>query len=144
MDKNQKINSPRSLKACRINGVLPEELFYMDYKEYLSVHPEITNLPEDIKKYRYDLLENFRQKTIDQIKEQRNLKINNENENKEETLNGGMNKSFTKKEEEKFKINSNEQENKYHSKTFSEKMEEMINLEKKNIEKIKKKAKAEY
>ena len=46
-----------------------------------------------------------------------------------------------KKEDEKFKINSNEQENKYASKTFPEKMEEMINLERKNIEKIKQKQK---
>ena len=64
MDKDQKINSPRTLEACRITGVLPEELYFVDYKEYLSYHPEISNLPEDIKKYRFNLLEKLRQKTI--------------------------------------------------------------------------------
>ena len=57
--------------------------------------------------------------------------MNCKNENNDESPNGEMNKSFIKKETEKIKINSNEQENKYASKTFSEKMEKMINLEKK-------------
>ena len=76
------------------------------------MHPEIRNLPEDIKKYRYKLLEEFRQKTIDQIKEQRNLIIENEKNNDNNGTNGE-----TKKEEEDNKINGNEQENKYISKT---------------------------
>ena len=57
MDKDIKLNSPRTLQACRIKGILPEELYYVEYKDYLSAHPEITNLPEDIKKYRFKLLE---------------------------------------------------------------------------------------
>ena len=59
-----KLNSPRTLEVCRTNGVLPEELYYIEYKDYLSAHPEISNLPEDIKKYRFNLLEKLRQKTI--------------------------------------------------------------------------------
>ena len=69
--KNRKcrINSPRTLKICRSNGILIDELYYTDFKDYCELHPELTNLPGDMKKYRYDLIENFREKTINQIKE---------------------------------------------------------------------------
>ena len=117
---------------------MQEELYFIDYKDYCSLHPEIRNLPEDIKKYRYDLLEDFRKKTIEQIKEQRNLKMNKSGPDSATKENRAK---TTKQEEEKNKGNTSEQqENKYVSKTFSEKMEDM-NLEKKNIEKIKKKQK---
>ena len=36
MDKKCILNSPRSLKACQLKGVLPNELYYIDYKEYLD------------------------------------------------------------------------------------------------------------
>ena len=93
-------------------------------------------MPEEIKKYRYDLLEDFRKKTIEQIKEQRNLLINkNEEKNKEKN----ETKNEENKEVKKIPKNINQPEKKYISKTFS--MENMISLEEKNIEKIKKKQK---
>ena len=134
MDKNQKINSPRSLKACRINGVLPEELFYMDYKEYLSVHPEITNLPEDIKKYRFNLLEKLRQKTIRMIKAKRKELIEkekNKEESDEDENKGKLTQNFNVSETENQAINM----------TFTEKMNNMITKERANIMKIKQKQK---
>ena len=112
------------MQICRSYGILSEELYYIDYKDYCALHPEISSLPNDIKKYRYDLLEEFRKKTIEQIKEQRSNIINFENGMKEE------------------KNNSSEQDVKNNlNKTFSEKMKNMIDNEKKNIEKIKKKQK---
>ena len=71
MDKEIKLNSPRSLEVCKTNGIQPYELYYIDYKEYLSKHPEISSLPEDIKRYRFNLLERLRLKTIKMIKEKR-------------------------------------------------------------------------
>ena len=138
MDKDQKINSPRTLEACRINGVLPEELYYTDYREYLSVHPEITNLPEDIKKYRFNLLEKLRQKTIKMIKEKRNELIEKEKEkenNREDSEEDGGKEKLTQ--------NFNTSEHEYHSGnlTFSEKMNNMITRERANIKKIKQKQK---
>ena len=72
MDRQKRINSPRTLKACEINGVIPEELYFLNYKDYLSAHPEITNLPDEIKRYRFNLLEKIRLKTIKLIKSKRN------------------------------------------------------------------------
>ena len=115
MDKEIKINSPRSLEACRINGIIPEELYYVDYKEYLSIHPEITNLPEDIKKYRFNLLEKLRQKSIQTIKEKRNELIEKENKKdnvEEEGKKEKTTQNFSKSEPDYNKGNL----------TFSEKM----------------------
>ena len=78
MDKDIKLNSPRTLLVCRMNGVLPEELYFVDYKDYLSAHPEISNLPEDIKQFRFKLLEKLRQKNIKMIKERRRELIEDE------------------------------------------------------------------
>ena len=131
MDKDIKINSPRTLEACRINGVLPEELYYVDYKEYLSSHPEITNLPEDIKKYRFNLLEKLRLKTIKMIKKERNELIKKEtikNETEEEV---GKTQNF----------NTSEHDYVVGNLTFSEKMNNMITKERANIKKIKQKQK---
>ena len=134
MDKEIKINSPRSLEACRINGIIPEELYYVDYKEYLSIHPEITNLPEDIKKYRFNLLEKLRQKSIQTIKEKRNELIEKENKKdnvEEEGKKEKTTQNFSKSEPDYNKGNL----------TFSEKMNNMIIKEKANIKKIKQKQK---
>ena len=131
MDKDKKINSPRTLEACRINGVLPEELYFTDYREYLSVHPEITNLPEDIKKYRFNLLEKLRQKTIKMIKEKRKELIEKEEKEKQKENNREESEEDSRKEKLTHSGNL----------TFSEKMNNMITKERANIKKIKQKQK---
>ena len=44
------MNSPRSLEACRILGILPESLYYIDFKTYVQNNPEIIRYPKDIQK----------------------------------------------------------------------------------------------
>ena len=132
MDKDIKLNSPRTLQACRIKGILPEELYYVEYKDYLSAHPEITNLPEDIKKYRFKLLEKLRQKSIEIIKVKRKELIDKE-KNRNET---------DENRREKLTQNFNTNESEYGNSanlTFSEKMNKMITRERANIKKIKQK-----
>ena len=134
MDKDIKLNSPRTLQACRIKGILPEELYYVEYKDYLSAHPEITNLPEDIKKYRFKLLEKLRQKSIEIIKVKRKELIDKE-KNRNET---------DENRREKLTQNFNTNESEYGisaNLTFSEKMNKMITRERANIKKIKQKQK---
>ena len=134
MNKDMKLNSPRTLEVCRTNGVLPEELYYIEYKDYLSVHPEISNLPEDIKKYRFNLLEQLRQKTIKMIKDKRKELIKQQ-ENLDDT------ESYEKKEK-LTQYNNSSPEHEYQANiTFSEKMNTMIKREKANIRKIKQKQK---
>ena len=83
MDKEVRLNSPRTLLVCRMNGILPEELYYVDYKDYLSSHPEISNLPEEVKQFRFKLLEKLRQKNIKMIKERRKEFIEDERKKNE-------------------------------------------------------------
>ena len=139
MDKEIKLNSPRSLEVCKTNGIQPYELYYIDYKEYLSKHPEISSLPEDIKRYRFNLLERLRLKTIKMIKEKRKELINIKDDklrNESEEY-----KTSRKKWTDKFRIKLNESEYHAGNKTFSEKMSSMIQKERANINKIKKKQK---
>ena len=86
------------MEACRRQGIIQNELYYIDYKDYCNNHPEISKLPEDIKKYRYNLLENLRKKTINQIREERLSMINKTEE---------TNKTCDTKEEDNNKNNVN-------------------------------------
>ena len=134
MDREVRLNSPRTLEACRITGVLPEELYFVDYKEYLSYHPEITNLPEDIKKYRFNLLEKLRQKTIKMVKAKRKELIDKENREDEGESEGGSEKLTQN-------FNTSAIDNVKTNMTFTEKMNNMIRKERANIKKIKQKQK---
>ena len=137
MDKEEKLNSPRSLKVCEKNGVLPEELYHIGYKEYLSIHPEISNLPDDIKRYRFNLLEQLRLKTIAMIKEKRKELIES---NKKDIFNKiGDYRTSRKKWTENFFIS--DLGNPRGNMTFSDKMSSLIKKEKANINKIKQKQK---
>ena len=137
MDKEEKLNSPRSLKVCEKNGVLPEELYHIGYKEYLSIHPEISNLPDDIKRYRFNLLEQLRLKTIKMIKEKRKELIDS---NKKDIFNKiGDYRTSRKKWTENFFIS--DLGNPRGNMTFSDKMSSLIKKEKANINKIKQKQK---
>ena len=118
-----------------MNGVLPEELYFVDYKDYLSAHPEITNLPEDIKQFRFNLLEKLRKKNIQMIKEKRKEFIEEVNK---------KNESEAFEIREKWTQNFNTIESEYATSgnmTFTDKMNLMIKREKANIKKIKQKQK---
>ena len=115
-----------------MNGVLPEELYFVDYKDYLSAHPEISNLPEDIKQFRFKLLEKLRQKNIKMIKERRRELIEDELR---------KNESEVCESRERITINFNTHESDSGNMTFTDKMNLMIKKEKANIKKIKEKQK---
>ena len=137
MDRQKRINSPRTLKACEINGVIPEELYFLNYKDYLSAHPEITNLPDEIKRYRFNLLEKIRLKTIKLIKSKRNELI------EKKARNNKKNEDYFVNTHKKFIGNFESFEPEYHrgNMTFSEKMSNMLSMEKANIKKLKLKQK---
>ena len=138
MDKNIKINSPRSIKVCKTNGIEPNELYFIDYSEYLNKHPEISNLPDDIKKYRFHLIERFRLKTIKMIKEKRQELIKSK-QNKYINESGEY-PPAKKRLEDKFNF-INDFELKRNNMTFSEKMGSMYQKERENINRLKKKQK---
>ena len=125
------MNSPRSLEACRQLGILPESLYYIDFKTYTQIHPDIIRLSKDIQKKRFENINKYREDTIELVKELREKIIEDEEKEKEE-------KPPTSDEEKERK---------------SKKKQQILNLEKmlsslrereeKDIEKIKQKQKNE-
>ena len=140
MDKKCILNSPRSLKACQLKGVLPNELYYIDYKEYLDSHLEISNLPEDIKKYRFNLLERLRLKTIKMVREKRYELIGKEKKIFLDNKNFNKDFEFTRK---KWTQNNSTFNSEYltGNMTFSERISNLMSKEKENIDKLKSKQK---
>ena len=125
------MNSPRSLEACRILGILPESLYYVDFKTYAKNNPEIIRYPKDIQKIRFDKINSFRVETIELVKKTRQELI--DQKEKEEENN---------KEEEK-----EPSEKKNTKKAQNLNLDKMLNSlrerEEKDIEKIKQKQKNE-
>ena len=72
------MNSPRSLEACRQLGILPESLYYIDFKTYVQYNPEIIRLSKDIQQIRFDKINKYREETIQLVKDKREEIINNE------------------------------------------------------------------
>ena len=136
MNKNVKINSPRTLKACKTIGVLPDELYFINYNKYVSVHPEISYLPDDVKRYRFNLLEKIRLKTIEKIKKKRNEIIQNEKYN---IMNESIIGYTPKKLIRNFEIHL--PENSALNMTFTEKVSSMMKRENDSLNKLKLKQK---
>lgn len=81
-NKSNMINSPRSLKACKELGVIPNELYQISLEEYKSQNPSSFTLEPKLLKYRYDGYEKFRNETISMVKKRRNIIISKENNSK--------------------------------------------------------------
>ena len=81
------MNSPRSLEACRQLGILPESLYYIDFKTYVQYNPEIIRLSKDIQQIRFDKINKYREETIQLVKDKREEIINNEEKKENENNN---------------------------------------------------------
>ena len=78
------MNSPRSLEACKMLGILPQSLYYIDFKTYIQLNPSIFRLPKDLQQKRFENINKYRKETIEIVKKQRELIIEEQNESKEE------------------------------------------------------------
>lgn len=72
-DTEQIIESPRSLQACEVEGVDPEELFYAGHQSYT-----VGGLPERTRQLRHDFFEAYRQDTLNIVRESRHRLIGGE------------------------------------------------------------------
>ena len=70
--KNQRLTSPLSIKACRLQGVTEEDLIFITFEEYMQIHSEWINLPKEFQQERYDNFEQNRKDLIETLKEIRN------------------------------------------------------------------------
>ena len=70
--KNQRLTSPLSIKACKLQGVTEEDLIFITFEEYMHSHSEWINLPKEFQQERYDNFEQNRKDLIETLKEIRN------------------------------------------------------------------------
>ena len=67
----KEIDSPRSLQACEELGILPEELFYQNFDEFLNNNPDMITLSKDILKKRFNNIDEFRRRSIKEARMKR-------------------------------------------------------------------------
>ena len=72
--KNQRLTSPLSIKACRLQGVTEEDLIFITFEEYMSSHLEFINLPKEFQQERYDNFEHKRNKKRFNLRKSKNDK----------------------------------------------------------------------
>ena len=96
---------------------------YINLDDFISSHLDIKMLPLEIQKYRYEFYDNFRKKSIAQVKEERNKIILENNQTSPNTLKNSQSaRNFI---------------------TIEYMREKLIEDEKKNIERIKQRGKKE-
>ena len=96
---------------------------YINLDDFINSHLDIKMLPFEIQKYRYEFYDNFRKKSIDQVKEERNKIILENNQSPSNSLkNSKSSGNFI---------------------TIEYMREKLIEEEKKNIERIKQRGKKE-
>lgn len=81
--EKKEINSPRSLKACEELGILPEELFQVNFEEFIKKHPDMINLSKEVLTIRFNNIEIFRRKLISEVQQKRIHIIKETEKNKE-------------------------------------------------------------
>ena len=139
------MNSPRSLQACLQLGIEQSELFYVDMNKFLNYHPELRNASQNIKQYRYDHFEKLRQNSIDKVRAERQKIIdsqdnnNNSNQFQQKTSPDKVhrNSKSVLHSQSASNLSINHINNISTYSVMDNRMEKMLQEEKKNIEKIK-------
>lgn len=115
---SQKITSPRSIEACNRLGIDPKELYYIDFGSFLKQHVDLRNAPRQIQQFRYDHFERLRKSSVESVIKERSEIIKKQSEQRSTSVETG-------------KVSS----------TLDQRMEKMIEEEKKMIDRIKRKQK---
>ena len=82
MDKNERINSPRSKRAIYILGIDEDSLYEITKEEYLEKNEELKDAPNVIKNKRYEEFNFRRLKIIEDARKLRNEIISDEKKQK--------------------------------------------------------------
>lgn len=72
-DKNERrtISSPKSLEACKRQGVTPSELMFVDFETFRNSTFELKNMSKELVEIRFNELEKLRLDTIQKVAEAR-------------------------------------------------------------------------
>ena len=136
------MNSPRSLEACRQLGIIPSELYYQDFETYVKMNPEVISLTKEIQKIRFDNIDNYRKESIQMVIEQREKIISLSPEKIFQTsINIKSNKTYNNTPEATNENNNDEKNIQIYN--LDEQLNNMMEKEKKNLEKLKRRQKNE-
>ena len=102
----------------------------MDFEEFINIHLDLKNLPLEIQKYRFEHYNSFKKKSIEKVKEERN-KIILENKILKNARSSNIYTIQTSQSAKNIIC------------TIDHMMEKLVEDEKKNIEKIKKRGEME-
>ena len=91
-NNSQKINSPRSIKACLNLGIKPYELYKLSIIQFKEKYPDVMKLNEFLYNFRYEQEDKFRIAMIKLATEERNKIIEKEEEEKKVKLDDEKNK----------------------------------------------------
>ena len=122
-NNSQKINSPRSIKACLNLGIKPHELYKLNIIQFKEKYQDVMKLNEFLINFRYEQEDKFRLAMIKLAAEERN-------------------KIIEKEEEKKVKID-NEQKKMLVQNSLEKKWKKILENEKKNFEIAKRKQQME-
>ena len=143
------MDSPRSLEACRQLGIIPSELYFQDFETFVKLNPEIIGLPKEIQKMRFENIDNYRKETIQMVIDQRekiinNLKYPETQENTKINSNASVNNTNIYDNNTVGNENSgNLDEKQIPIFNLDEQLNSIIEKEKKNLEKLKRRQKNE-
>ena len=134
------INSPRSLEACRQLGIIPNELYFQDFETYVKMNPEVIALPKEIQKIRFENIDNYRKETIQMVIDQREKIISL---SQEKIFQTSINLKKTQNNTPELTSENNNDEKQMQIYNLDEQLNSMIEKEKKNLEKLKRRQKNE-
>ena len=134
------INSPRSLEACRQLGIIPNELYFHDFETYVKMNPEVIALPKEIQKIRFENIDNYRKETIQMVIDQREKIISL---SQEKIFQTSINLKKTQNNTPELTSENNNDEKQMQIYNLDEQLNSMIEKEKKNLEKLKRRQKNE-
>ena len=126
------MNSPRSLEACRQLGINPQSLYYVKFKTFVQVNPDIIRLNKELQKKRFDNINNYREEMIEAVKSKREEIIKEEEKGETAEMNTYNNNSKSQNKKRKMDVLN-----------LDKMLGDMKIREERNIEKIKQKQKNE-
>ena len=101
--KKIRLNSPYSIAACELIGIIPEDLIYITKDEYIRGNQDCQNIKKSLQEERYNHFNSRRLKLIELAKQKREELIQ-EDKNRNKTIS---------KEKDKEKINKNTEYGKF-------------------------------
>ena len=78
LEKKQRLSSPRSIEACRLIGITPNELYPITLDEYINKHPDIKYIKQNLQEQRFNNFDKIRKENLEAAQSKRKEIIENE------------------------------------------------------------------